>query len=245
MNGTHVYDWRADGMIDYWIKSIVNPFLSAAEVDGVFFDDIYTICEHVSSGVNAGWFAAADAADFCDAAFTALAATADAFAAAHKLPIFSIKGDESNVSAYNRSRYAEVVESHGGMAYFEYWNSWPGQPREESLLQFAMELGQAGVPMQMHAGPTTSGPCNTSTTFPLAMFLVAAAEHSYFAYGSGWNPSTEQSLWLPEYDQPLGKPLGPGTQVAPHTYTREFEHLSVWVNMSDCTTAKITPKLKR
>eukprot|EP00040_Diaphanoeca_grandis_P003250 m.24370 g.24370 ORF g.24370 m.24370 type:complete len:421 (+) comp14577_c0_seq1:44-1306(+) len=244
-NDTKVYDWRAPGMIDYFVNNISGVFWNDSNVDGIFFDDIYTICEWVSSGVHDGWFDPQDAIEFCDASFKVLAATADAGRAANKLPILSIKGDETNMTVYNISKYRDVILEHGGMVYFEYWNNWPSQPRQESLLELAMDFGSRGVPMQMHASVMHNCIGNVTgnfTDWPVATFLLAAGEHSYFSIGSGWNPGLEQSLWLPVYDQPLGKPLGLATQIAPHVWTREFEGVSVWVNMSDCNATKITYK---
>ncbi len=110
----------------------------------------------------------------------------------------------------------------------------------ESLLQFAIDLGARGVPMQMHASPI-NGNCGgvNFTDWPVSLFLLAAGEHSYYSTGSGWNPSLQQSLWLPEYDRPLGAPKGLAQNIAPHVYTREFEHASVWVNLTDCNATKL------
>eukprot|EP00039_Didymoeca_costata_P012463 m.180059 g.180059 ORF g.180059 m.180059 type:complete len:393 (+) comp15490_c0_seq3:64-1242(+) len=237
-NFSKVYDWRADGMIDYFVNNITGPFFRSNSVDGVFFDDIYTICEFVSGGAKLGWFNKDDGITFCAAAIQALQATADAGRAAGKLPIFSLKGDESNESAYNSTKYSQVLEQHGGMAYFEYWAGWPGQPRNENQLNLAIQLGQAGVPMQMHSTPDI---CRKNfTDWPLAMFLIAANNHSYFSVGEGWNAGLTQSLWLDAYDKPLGAPKGPATKTADHVWVRDFEHVTVYLDMGDCNKTSIT-----
>ena len=59
----------------------------------------------------------------------------------------------------------------------------------------------------------------------VAMFLVGAGEHQYFGAGS-WtcnHTSREGVTWRPEYDQPLGEPLGPATLVDT-VYTRQFAY---------------------
>jgi hypothetical protein len=42
--GNKVYDWRADGMIDYFVSNISGAFIDDPLFKGIFFDDIYTIC---------------------------------------------------------------------------------------------------------------------------------------------------------------------------------------------------------
>lgn len=227
-----VYDWRVPGMIEYFLDNITGPFLDNSLYAGVFYDDIYTLCDYVSSLERTGDFSPGSGKSFCAAALSALTTLVDRARSLDKMAILSIKGDETNNSNFNMSLYSEIVEEHGGMAYFEYWAQWVGQPRNENQLQYAIQWGSAGVPMQMHASP---GLCKfNDTSFPLAMFLIAANEHSYFSIGEGWNPSPGQSWWLPEYDQSLGNPTGPGKMTSPHVYERHFEHLHVVVNMSDC-----------
>jgi hypothetical protein len=48
--------------------------------------------------------------------------------------------------------------------------------------------------------------------------------HHTLQAGLGWNSGLEQALWLPEYDRPLGAPVGEAVEVAPHTYERSFAH---------------------
>lgn len=258
-NVSRVYDWRAPGMTEYFVQNITGPFYSDAKLGGVFFDDIYTICELMSSAPAD--FNASDASSFCDAAFDALRAVVVGAKAQKKLPILSIKGDETNSSAFSMEKYTDVVAPDGtggdAMAYFEYWGIWPGQPRNEAMLSYAIRWGAMGVPMQMHAtlGPSANATyppnaCgapgatlaeNHSMTgnFSLAMFLLAANERSYYSTGSGWNPSLDQALWLSEYDRSLGAPASLAKQVAPHVYERDFENVHVYVNMSDCTMTQL------
>jgi hypothetical protein len=212
----------------------------------------------VSGGVKTGFSPDAGPA-FCAAAFKGLAAVVAAMAKQGKLPILSIKGDETNTSAFSMEKYTQLVAPGGlggnVMAYFEYWAQWPGQPRNEAMLQYAMRWGEAGVPMQMHSarpegttqpflcgvgGGTRAENASATGNFSLGMFLLAANEQSFYSTGSGWNGGLEQAVWLPEYDRPLGAPHGPATEVAPHTYQRTFEHVRVRVNMSDCASSLVT-----
>ncbi len=67
-------------------------------------------------------------------------------------------------------------------------------------------------------------------TFPLACFLVAAGPYSYFNYSWGYRPEFGTLEWYDELDRPLGKPLGDAV-IDGWEYTREFEHVKVWVNI--------------
>ena len=88
----------------------------------------------------------------------------------------------------------------------------------------------------------------------MAAFLVGMGEDSYFslsgssadvvaAGGDGSQWAEHSFPWFGEYERPLGKPLGPATspcgssdlaQAAPQwgVYCREFEHVSVFVDVS-------------
>jgi len=66
--------------------------------------------------------------------------------------------------------------------------------------------------------------------FPLAAFLAGAQEYSYLIYTWGYNIYDGSLEWYPEFDRPLGKPLGDAT-VSGWEMTRYFEHAKVWVNL--------------
>ncbi|MDH4203775.1 MAG: putative glycoside hydrolase family 15 protein [Phycisphaerae bacterium] len=71
-------------------------------------------------------------------------------------------------------------------------------------------------------------------TFPLACFLVGAGENCYFGYSWGWLPEYGWFDWYPEFDKPLGPPLGDAIRNG-WTYQREFEHASVFVDIENRT----------
>lgn len=77
-------------------------------------------------------------------------------------------------------------------------------------------------------------------TFPLAAFLVGAQENCYFIYNWGYRMELGCLEWYPEYDRPLGKPLG-DMKVDGWQLSREYEHLSVWVDL-ETREAIITPR---
>jgi len=67
-------------------------------------------------------------------------------------------------------------------------------------------------------------------TFPLACFLVAAQPHSYFCYTWGYREHHGTFEWYPEFDKPLGPPLGEARRTG-WTYRRDFAHASVFVDL--------------
>ncbi len=69
-----------------------------------------------------------------------------------------------------------------------------------------------------------------SITFPLAAFLVGAQENSYLIYNWGYRMEDGCLEWYPEFDKPLGEPLGDMVKDG-WKLSREFKHASVWVNL--------------
>jgi len=67
-------------------------------------------------------------------------------------------------------------------------------------------------------------------TFPVAAFLVGAQEHSYFIYNWGYRMEMGCLDWYPEFDKPLGEPLGDMVRDK-WVLRRQFKHASVWVNL--------------
>lgn len=67
----------------------------------------------------------------------------------------------------------------------------------------------------------------------LAMFLILAGEQSYFNYTPTYAADDTDSWrrWYPEYDKPLGPPLGPATRDG-FIFTREFKHASVELDIA-------------
>ena len=77
-------------------------------------------------------------------------------------------------------------------------------------------------------------------TFPLACFLIAAQEYSYFCYSWGYRQNGGMLDWYEEFDQPLGKPMGDYVKNG-WELSREFAHCNVWVNLAS-RQARITYK---
>jgi hypothetical protein len=71
-------------------------------------------------------------------------------------------------------------------------------------------------------------------TFPLACFLVAAQPGSHFRYSWGYTDRHGMLDAYPEFNRPLGPPLGEAKQTG-WTYQRDFTHASVFVNLETRT----------
>jgi hypothetical protein len=69
-----------------------------------------------------------------------------------------------------------------------------------------------------------------NVTFPLAAFLVGAQENCYFIYNWGYRMELGCLEWYPEFDKPLGEPLGDMVREG-WILSRKFKHASVWVNL--------------
>jgi len=71
--------------------------------------------------------------------------------------------------------------------------------------------------------------------FYLSTFLIGAQPDSYFQYGWGWRLDTGPLVKYPEFKKPLGKPKGDYRRPDPAgwIFTREFEHASVWLDLSE------------
>ena len=70
----------------------------------------------------------------------------------------------------------------------------------------------------------------------LAIFLVCAEKYSYVYPHDGYNSMTS-ATWLktfPQYEKPLGKPFGFAKREG-YIYTREFEHVNVWLDIENKT----------
>uniref|UniRef100_A0A6U0HTL9 Glycoside-hydrolase family GH114 TIM-barrel domain-containing protein n=1 Tax=Helicotheca tamesis TaxID=374047 RepID=A0A6U0HTL9_9STRA len=81
----------------------------------------------------------------------------------------------------------------------------------------------------------------TRIDFSIGLFLIIAEKYSYLNMHDGYDVNVDRTgqcnsiMWLkrlPEYDQPLGKPLGPAEKEG-YIYTREFEHVRVKLDIKE------------
>ena len=72
--------------------------------------------------------------------------------------------------------------------------------------------------------------------YPLGIFLICAEKYSYFRVHEGYEADKDKHWmrWFPEYDQPLGKPLGPAKKNG-FRYFRKFAHAAVTLDIKKRT----------
>ena len=70
----------------------------------------------------------------------------------------------------------------------------------------------------------------------LAAYLVGASEYSYYSCTEGWGFHDGWDVWSPDFDRPLGAPLGPATRTKGGRWTRKFASgTHVWLDTADQT----------
>lgn len=70
--------------------------------------------------------------------------------------------------------------------------------------------------------------------YKLAIFLICANEYSYMGYASSHLGNDPQFRWYPDYPEhqkKIGKPLGHAIKKGAYYYERDFEHVSVKLNV--------------
>ena len=125
----------------------------------------------------------------------------------------------------------------GGASYEEYVakgiDGMQRASREGKIIAFTSGLARPENKSKMgideaHAIVKSDEHARTALIYPLAIFLIAAGEHSYFRVHEGYaaDKNDHWMRWFPEYDKPLGPPLGPAEKNG-FQYTRRFQHASV------------------
>ena len=123
----------------------------------------------------------------------------------------------SSASKENMARDLAVMNATGRAGKIVILKAWPGFSwlDKDMMKQPHAELAQLA---------------RERITFPLACFLVATEPNCYFCYTWGYGENDGTLDWYPEFEQPLGPPLGEAKR-AGWLYQREFAHASVSVNL--------------
>jgi len=140
-----------------------------------------------------------------------------------------------------------VAPEHTDAAMIEHFGNFQSSTKE-MMLRDILEMESAGksgkiVVMKGWAGFTfidqeaMAKPLEVkqriakeSLLFPLACFLAGAQENSYFIYNWGYRMANGCLEWYPEFDKPLGNPLGDMVRNG-WELSREYAHASVWVDL--------------
>ncbi|MDP0491268.1 MAG: putative glycoside hydrolase [Verrucomicrobiota bacterium JB023] len=86
---------------------------------------------------------------------------------------------------------------------------------------------------ESHGKVANDEQAHANLIYPLAIFLIAAGEHSYFRVHEGYSADGDDRWmrWFPEYDRPLGPPLGKARRDG-YRYSRRFEHARVELDLA-------------
>ena len=89
---------------------------------------------------------------------------------------------------------------------------------------------------EAHGKVDSEAQARANLVYPLAIFLIAAGEHSYFRVHEGYaaDKKGRWMRWFAEYDKPLGPPVG-AAKKSGYTYTRQFKHAKVTLDLSTRT----------
>jgi hypothetical protein len=124
---------------------------------------------------------------------------------------------------------------------FQFHASYPAPPKVNSD-QANFNIPESTIMPKMGEAFKAEGKTNEQIlhemreAFPykLAIFLICANEYSYMGYASSVVADDGESRWAPHYpehDKKIGKPFGYATKKCRYYYEREFEHVSVKLNI--------------
>lgn len=243
---SHLYDFAQATVRDYYITTVVAPFVNAPWCNGIVFDEVTWLLHNYSNttiGASTLGGAARQLA-YRDGLLTMIGELSDHMLSHSKFPFYST---QTHLYYYPEiyEAFTDVLASHGGGRLWEFYclndHAHPIGGANSTCLNDVLTLqheASRGIPAVVHVvwGPSSEPPFDT-LTFGLAAFLVAAGEYQYFV----WGPSNEWRLRNPsggtdfvfydEYRRRLGAPNGiaqrNGTQFA-----RQFAHASVWVDVA-------------
>jgi hypothetical protein len=202
-----------------WIADCVAA--TAGGCDGCFIDRSNDMT-HLNN-TKAGQMTAADAARFEQAHLDTLKELNTRLAALDK---FAISNNEGRVSLGTTTMMIEDFAASG------------------QCVETMLEAVAHNLTVQAHAGdladepPTAAGTrtvsppssnCAEGITNSLSAFLIAAGRYSYYHCATGWQspamwPAAHDDwlTWRPEYDRPLGEPVGLAVKTG-DVWTRSFK----------------------
>lgn len=189
-----MYDFRQENARAYWVDEVLPALIDSPDIDGVFLDE----SDNLVNNLCHQWSCTAqEVADLTAGTLQLLdAALAKAAALGKWLSISLTSTLQLNAPYLNA--VLDSIQRHGaGFRYYEFFKS------EADLEAFIYEAQTLGIPVQAHAESLTMNP----DFVELAVFLIGAGEYSYFSFSWAW--TFEDFPWLPQFDAPLGAPLGP------------------------------------
>ena len=151
------------------------------------------------------------------------------------------KGGLENLPLFDGSYLESFFNNVGNASYEDYVakgiESMQTAARSGKIIAFTANLSAAKKESEMkidevHGKAESEEAAAKSLNYSLAVFLICAEKYSYFRVHEGYAADSETN-WMrqfPEYDRPLGAPLGHAKKDGP-VYTRQFEHADVWLDI--------------
>ncbi|MEP4050477.1 MAG: putative glycoside hydrolase [Luteolibacter sp.] len=115
--------------------------------------------------------------------------------------------------------------------------------RDEKIIALTLGIGESslgdGIDESQGGIESFDAASQERLDFNIALFLIMAEKYSYLMVSDGYgvdpgkDGKSQSKLWLhtfPEYDRPLGAPKSPAVKDGMR-YTREFEHVSVSLDL--------------
>jgi alpha-L-fucosidase len=243
-NRLQAYDLSNKALRDWWIDA-VNDICSDPSVDGVFLDGVVKVLEPVFlKGVITPEKKAAELAGY-----VTLVADTRKRLGPQKLMLANILRARFSDSGLRYIKaldgsYIEGFEGAVGMSRKDYVaqgiRDFQKAARQGAIIAYTCGLGSN----QQDADETPRSAAQNRNSnsvkrdvksrfyYQLAIFLICAEKYSYFDLKDSYDAKTSKT-WMThpaDYDRPLGPPKGPAVRDG-YTYTREFAHVSVQLDI--------------
>ncbi|MEX0321882.1 MAG: putative glycoside hydrolase [Puniceicoccaceae bacterium] len=242
-NRVQAYDLRDSSLQDWWLDHCFD-MASYPEIDGIFIDGNIKALEPAFLKREIGEDNKADVKE----AYAQMMMDLDEGVGPDKLLIANLirarlpNSGLDYIQNFDGS-YIEGFEAEAnGLTKLEYVAKGIAAiqkaAREGNIICFSMGLGKAldvGLKIDDTRAKLEEGSyAQERLTYALAIFLICAEKYSYFLPHDGYSVNrNDSSVWLkdfPEFERPLGPPMGPA-KLDGYVYTREFEHASVWLDI--------------
>ena len=250
-NRVQAYDLTNAKLRDWWVASAKRVCADPA-IDGLFFDGNVKVLEPAYLRNEIGEKKKAAVVD----GYTAMMKDARQMLGPEKLMVANVlrarfpDSGLGHMKAFDGS-YIEAFETTVGKIPVKDYvakgiAAFQEAARQEAVIAFTAGLGEEGG----EGGGANEARTDENRTalkkkgaasdrrfqYLLALFLICAEKHSYFCVHDGYD-AKRSKVWMthpPEFDRPLGAPRGPAVR-AGYTYTREFAHASVRLDIEKQT----------
>ena len=251
-NRLQAYDLSNKALRDWWIDA-VEYVCSDSSIDGVFLDGVVKVLEPVFlKGVITPEKKVAELAGY-----VTMMADTRKMLGPQKLMLANIlraRFSDSGLSYIKAldGSYIEGFEGAVGMSRKDYVaqgiRDFQNAACQGSIVAYTCTLGRnlqdADEALRPAARNGNTAPpsrdAQSRFDYQLAIFLICAEKYSYFDLKDGYDAKRSKT-WLTrraDYDRPLGRPKGPALRDG-YTYTREFEHASVQLDIDNETASVV------